>query len=518
MGKGDGSSLLFDVTPVADITAEISNYDSVLIIAKQGIQVVSRLLENQRKIDAAFENQVSCLYSSDLNCSVIYSPCGELDGDYDDVRNYMKAAGKAMARALSAGAQSPVIVLPECHKFHYAGLATLLGAFQELYVPIQFRDEVPEKKVRVKSFGVYMENAEQLKSILEIGLKLESGLFVARDIGGGDPERMAPQRVVEYLREVFPAGSPVTMNVIGNAEIFKSGYPLFNAVNRAAHTVERHRGRIIFLEYKPPNPAKKTLAFVGKGVTYDTGGADVKAGGHMAGMSRDKCGAAAVAGLMKYVADTKPADVHVMASLCMVRNSIGEESYVADEIITSRAGIRVRVGNTDAEGRMCMADSVAQYKEMITESNLPNAHIYTVATLTGHACMAVGDGYSVCIDNGPARAARHSYKLKEASEIIGDPFEISTLRNEDFEFHRSSAFGEDLLSCNNLPSSQTPRGSITPAAFIMLAAGLDKHGLTSEHPIKFSHLDMAAASGYVPDIPTGSPLLALVKMHFDDSI
>lgn len=97
---------------------------------------------------------------------------------------------------------------------------------------------------------------------------------------------------------------------------------------------------------------------------------------------------------------------------------------------------------------------------MIVESDLPDPHIYTVATLTGHACITVGEGYSICIDNGPAREAGHGYKLKEISEIVGDPFEILTLRNEDFEFNKSKGYGEDLLQCNNVPSSQTPRGSI----------------------------------------------------------
>lgn len=205
-----------------------------------------------------------------------------------------------------------------------------------------------------------MENSSKLAEIYEKAIRLESALFVARDIGGGDPERMAPPRVVQYLKQVFPSNSPVKMTVIDDPDVFLHDFPLFEAVDRAAQSVPRHRGRIVLLEYKPPNPARKTLAFVGKGVTYDTGGADVKAGGHMAGMSRDKCGAAAVAGLMKYVAEVKPTDVHVLASLCMVRNSIGEESYVADEIMTSRAGVRIRIGNTDAEGRMCMTDSVAK--------------------------------------------------------------------------------------------------------------------------------------------------------------
>ena len=71
----------------------------------------------------------------------------------------------------------------------------------------------------------------------------------------------------------------------------------------------------------------------------------------MAGMSRDKCGAADVAGIMKTVSMLKPKNVKVVGAMAMVRNSVGEECYVADEIITSRAGVRIRVGNTDAEVR-----------------------------------------------------------------------------------------------------------------------------------------------------------------------
>ena len=72
----------------------------------------------------------------------------------------------------------------------------------------------------------------------------------------------------------------------------------------------------------------------------------------------------------------------------MVRNSVGSNAYVADEIITSRAGVRIRVGNTDAEGRMAMADVLAHMKEKAL--NEINPHLMTVATLTGHARMALG--------------------------------------------------------------------------------------------------------------------------------
>lgn len=107
---------------------------------------------------------------------------------------------------------------------------------------------------------------------------------------------MTAIRVEEYLEKIFPN---LKMDVISDFSTLQKEYPLFAAVDRAAHQVQRHQGRIIFLEYKPLKPARKTLMLVGKGVTYDTGGADIKAGGVMSGMCRDKCGAAAVAGFMQ---------------------------------------------------------------------------------------------------------------------------------------------------------------------------------------------------------------------------
>lgn len=111
---------------------------------------------------------------------------------------------------------------------------------------------------------------------------------------------MAPPRVEEYLAELF-CGTNVTMQVVSDQETLLQEYPLFACVNRAASMIPRHAGRIIFLTYEPPNPAciLETVMLVAKGVTYDTGGTDLKVGGSMFGMSRDKCGAAACAGFMQ---------------------------------------------------------------------------------------------------------------------------------------------------------------------------------------------------------------------------
>lgn len=145
--------------------------------------------------------------------------------------------------------------------------------------------------------------------------------------------------------------------------------------------------------------------------------------------------------------------------------------------------------------------------------SLPDPHLFTVATLTGHAWLAHGVGYSIAIDNGPARAAGHAERLKRAGDACGEPFEVSTLQREDFAAHAGQALGEDLLQACNQPSSRVPRGHQTPAAFLVQAAGLAEHGLNGPRPLKYTHLDIAGSAGDVPHQPTGAPILALAEVH-----
>ena len=485
-----------------------SGCDVLCVIDRQLPAELVEQFNEFRSFDKAFDSVVSCFRSPKLNLPIVYSPLPEMS-DYHDVRCYQQAAAKSLQRAIKAGFKAPLLLVPDSKKFRNAELCTVLGALEELYVPIQLREDLPEKRQRVANLSVMINNPNA-EEILKDALMLESGRFVARDIGVGDPERMTPPRVEEYITDLFPS---LKVSVISDLDVIQKEYPLYAAVNRAANQVKRHQGRIIFLEYKPPQAARKTLMLVGKGVTYDTGGADIKAGGVMAGMSRDKCGAAAVAGFMQIVNEQKPADVHVIAALCLVRNSVGEESYVADEIITSRAGVRVRVGNTDAEGRMCMADALCRMKEIALEQKLPDPHLFTVATLTGHACLAAGQGYSIVIDNSVAREGDHARKLQSIGTSFGEPFEVSVLRQDDFEFNSGKVLGEDIVQCNNAPSSRSPRGHQVPVAFLIQTTGLDKHGLESSHPLKYTHLDIAASAGEYPKMPTAAPIVALAKVH-----
>jgi leucyl aminopeptidase len=246
---------------------------------------------------------------------------------------------------------------------------------------------------------------------------------------------------------------------------------------------------------------------VGKGITYDTGGADLKVNGVMAGMHRDKCGAAFVAGFFQMLSLYKPKGLKVIGAMAMVRNSIGSECYVSDEIITSRAGVRVRIGNTDAEGRMVMADVLCHMKEK--SASEINPILFTIATLTGHVIRAFGPDYTGIMENGPAKKFGVAKMIQEAGDVSGDPFEISTIRREDYMAHGGKSEYEDVLQAAGQASTMTNRGHQNPSAFLIMASGLDKHGIDSDKPIRYSHVDIAGSSGPFPGVPTGAPLVAM---------
>lgn len=436
---------------------------------------------------------------------LIYVPTGPVTRDYDDVRRYQEAACKGIKRAMSAGCKAPLLVCPTHDRYKYAARVTALGALHAAYVPLEVREHSDEKARKLNKLGLLLPG-QAADTELTVLLALETGRLVYRDIGGSDPERMAAPKVAEYVEKLFK-DTCIKVNVISELSVLEKQYPLIAAVNRAARNVPRHAPRVIELEYVGEGTIDTTLMLVGKGITYDTGGADVKHGGAMAGMHRDKCGAAFVAGFFQMLSVYRPRGLKVVGAMSVVRNSIGSESYVSDELLTSRAGVRVRIGNTDAEGRMVMCDVLCQMKEKAV--NEVNPKLFTIATLTGHVIRAFGDSYTGILDNGPARAAGTSLTLQKAGDESGDPFEISTLRREDYEFHRGKSEYEDVLQSGGKPSTLTDRGHQSPAAFLVVASGLDKHGCDSSQPLQYSHVDIAGSSGPYPGVPTGSPIVAM---------
>ena len=477
-----------------------SQYDALVALVGEGVPPLGALedfVEEARALDAGLAEHVAVLKCPRVSGGrLVLSPLGPLT-PYDDVRSVAEAARAGLARALAAGATAPALALQPHARWPRADLVALLAALEALYVPLQIRETFPERGHRARALGVYGEGLRAaLSELVREAVALEEGRGAARDVGGADPERMTPLRVAQYAREAF-AGTPVSVRVLEEEAELEARYPLFAAVDRAARAVPRHRGCIIFLEYVPET-YERTVMFVGKGVTYDTGGCDVKAGGAMAGMSRDKCGAAAILGFFKACCSLRP-KLKAVAALGMVRNSIGECGYVADELLRSRRGLAVRVGNTDAEGRMVMADLLAEMHERAAGERAP--HLFTVATLTGHAHRAYGDGYTAALDNHAARGT--AAKLQAAGDLLGDMLEVSTVRREDLAAHRGRVAGDHVHQADNLPSTASARGHQAPAAFLLLASGLDAGA------VPFTHLDVAASAGSLPHPPTAAPLLAL---------
>lgn len=141
---------------------------------------IKEYVESAMKFDKAFTTDVSC-----FKCDgqpTIYSPL-HFD-DYSDVRDYHKAGKKAIERALKGGFTAPLLVLPSNPKFKNGELFVLLGALDALYVPIQYREDVPSKAQRLSVLRVAMEEHKMVESLIKTAVMIESGLYISRDIGG----------------------------------------------------------------------------------------------------------------------------------------------------------------------------------------------------------------------------------------------------------------------------------------------------------------------------------------------
>ncbi|CAI2728060.1 unnamed protein product [Schistosoma spindalis] len=513
------TSVVTPVFPVSCLTDPL--YDAVLLLnddienLPRTLQLAYKSLKEFSEVNPKFSDEVSVIpFPEHPSKRLIFSPTGRLNTDEADIRSVYDAAVNGMLKLLNIGCKSPLLC---CGSFISAQkdsqwserncllLNAVLGAYHALYTPLEVREMLPEKFPKAIRFGVMEAN----DSLLSIAKAIEEGRTLARDIGGSDPERMAAPKIAEYLQNALNGLKGVTVTV---DKVDAKKYPLMAAVNRAASVVPRHDGRVVYVDYKPSNSKEidTSLFLVGKGITFDTGGADVKAGGIMAGMHRDKCGAAAIAGLMKTIGLLQPEGISVSAGLAFVRNSVGAESYVADEIIIARSGQRVRIGNTDAEGRTVMADLLCEAKEKALTAK--NPFIFTIATLTGHAIRAYKH-FTALMDNGPARVKKVSYELQNSGDLISDIAEISTIRKEDYAMNKAKSEYEDLVQCNNLPSSCTPRGHQMPAAFLVVASGLNKHGLDAKVQIPYTHVDVAGSAGEINVTPTAAPLMMFARRY-----
>jgi leucyl aminopeptidase len=487
-----------------------SRFDALILVSPSeatGHRVVDGAIARAKALDLRVGRAAQLVPAAEVaGGRLIFAPTGPLDRDYDDVRQVADAAARGMLVARDAGAERPLLWVFGATRFPHADASALLAALGALWEPLEAREAGrTQSVVRVGLIG------PRAADVVRQVRALENGRSLARDLCGTEPERMRPEAFAAEVVDAF-ADSQVAVHAIEDLDTLGYQYPLLTAVARASLAVERHRPRVISLDYVGEGPIERTLLIAGKGLTYDTGGSDVKVAGHMAGMSRDKGGAAAVVGFVRAISELAPPRLRVVAELGVLRNSTGPDAYVSDEIITSHAGVRVRIGNTDAEGRLVLADLLSHLRKAALDAVDP--HLFSLATLTSHAHRAVGP-YSIAIENGPARRRSVAQQLAEAGEAWGEPFELSRLRREDFAFIAPRSLAEDVLSANTLPSALTARGHQYPAAFVTVASGLDEHGSDSDRPLPFTHIDLGGSATENGDWqfgrPTAAPVVALAQ-------
>lgn len=239
----------------------------------------------------------------------------------------------------------------------------------------------------------------------ERGHILGEGTNIVRYLGTLPPNVLNTHTFNAHLKKVLQ-DTRIKVKFYSNKELKKMGAGSFTAVDQADPESE---GGIYRLTYTPARPSKESIALVGKGICFDTGGYDVKTGGYMVSMKGDMQGAAVALSTM-LTASRLQFSTQIEAFLAVTENHISPKGYKADEVVTALNGISIEVINTDAEGRMILADALA-----LAAQSKP-ALIIDFATLTGSAVRAIGTGYGAGFTN---RDALHE-EMRQAGVESGE--------------------------------------------------------------------------------------------------
>ena len=228
---------------------------------------------------------------------------------------------------------------------------------------------------------------------------------LARDIAVEPPNKLTPMALAARAQAMAKANG-LTCEVLDQDRMRQLGMGALLGVAQGS----AEPPALIVIEYKPANPTSNdVLALVGKGVTFDTGGISIKPSDSMEKMKYDMCGAAAVIGAMQAIAQLKPG-VTVLGIVPTVENMPGSKAQRPGDIVTSLSGKTIEVINTDAEGRLILADAITYAKQ------LGCTHMVDAATLTGAIVVALGHFQSGCFTNNDALLAQWMSAAKSSGE------------------------------------------------------------------------------------------------------
>jgi leucyl aminopeptidase len=337
------------------------------------------------------------------------------ESDEFDLEAIREAAGAAIKQAQKVGAGRVATII---HGGGIGGLdvteaaqAVVEGSLLALYkydAPRSKKEEDENDRVVESLTLVEFDEAKigQIKAGAQAGQVIAESVYLARTLGNQPSNVATPGAIAETAQNMCKEVG-LSCTVLEEAEMQEQGMATLLAVTQGA----TQPAKFVIMKYEPEEATTaKPVVLVGKGVAFDTGGYSLKPAKSMESMKGDMTGAAAVIGAMRAVALLKP-PVPVVGLTPLVENVVSATAYKPGDVFIAKNGVSIEVINTDAEGRLILADTLCYANE------LDPAAVIDVATLTGGKVIALGDRMTglFCTDDSLAGA------LTEAGEKVGEP-------------------------------------------------------------------------------------------------
>lgn len=389
---------------------------------------------------------------------------GEEDKVKEEVlRRAFGAAGRATqkAKATTVNLLPPKVKgLKEGQVVHAVAEGLLLVNYAfERHKAETIKDEAA---VLLKSARLIGVSAEALKEA-ERAMLIAEGVYVARDLINTNADEADPQHLAALAKSWGKTFAKVKTTVFDRKRIEKEKMDLLLAVGRGSHVDPA----FIMMEYKGDPRSKEHTVLVGKGVTYDTGGLNLKPTGFMEDMKCDMSGAAVVFGTL-YAAVKLGLKKNITVVVAATENAIGAHAYKPGDVYGSYQGKTVEIGNTDAEGRLTLADALAY-----SVKNLKPTRVINLATLTGAMVVALGEEVTGMMSNNDDLANQ----LYDSGQSTYERVWRLPLYEEYREQLKSDV--ADIKNCSGRDA-----GSITAGIFLQEFVG----------EIPWAHLDIAGTA------------------------
>lgn len=332
-----------------------------------------------------------------------------------DAEAVRRVSGAVICRFRNTGVQKIVTVL---HGAGMGGLSAAVaaqalaeGAWLANYQFHKHRTPPKNEKAKLAELVIIEQDAAKVRQAspaIALARTAVVGVELARDLVNEPASIAVPKHLVEHAKEIAAlAPKRITLSVLDRAACAKKGMGAFLAVASGAG----EEPYFIHLVYTPAKKSKKTVAIVGKGVTFDSGGLQIKPDHAMSTMKLDMAGAAAVLGLFRVLAE-RGSDVTVHGIIAATENMPGPGAYKPGDVVRAMNGKTIEIGHTDAEGRVTLADSLSYAAALKPDM------IVDLATLTGAAMVALGEEVTALMTNNVKLGERVKRAAAEAGERV----------------------------------------------------------------------------------------------------